>query len=183
MRHPPSYFHYCGLHYNYCIVMLIVVKGFKLCIAQCCSQVLMRRSIIPTFNNFRKLKTFFSQRFLLTLTHPSYLKIRIAVRNARFERHLSWGWMFHFSWFFSGAKVDEDKYTFSWVTYLHKNIPQIMLDWNPLIQYTIWGLKLCIGANLKSDIAIIFRLYKKAHKERRGVWKNFQLGSVFSVPS
>lgn len=91
MRHPLSYFHYCGLHYNYCIVMLIVVKGFKLCIAQCCSQVLMRRSIIPTFNNFRKLKTFFSQRFLLTLTHPSYLKIRIAVRNARFERHLSWG--------------------------------------------------------------------------------------------
>lgn len=91
MRRPLSYFHYCGLHYNYCIVMLIVVKGFKLCIAQCCSQVLMRRSIIPTFNNLRKLKTFFSQRFLLTLTHPSYLKIRIAVRNARFERHLSWG--------------------------------------------------------------------------------------------
>lgn len=106
MRHPLWYFPYCRLHYNYCIVMLIVVKGFKLCIAQCCSQVLMRRSIIPTFNNFRKLKTFFSQRFLLTLTHPSYLKIRIAVRNACFERHLLWGVNIPFLWFFPGSKVD-----------------------------------------------------------------------------
>lgn len=41
--------------------------------------------------HFQKIENFLLTTISSNLTHPSYLKIRIAVRNARFERHLSWG--------------------------------------------------------------------------------------------